>query len=352
MKISKKIIKISALICAFTVIISAFTSCTDAVTEKTSFAMGSVLTAKIYTEDTEKGEEIFSIINNAAADAELALSNTQENAEIYILNNEKKIYASDYLRSVLMDTVLLCNVLNRKTDITIGRVTKLWGFSSDSPSVPESEELQKELANADIEKILIDDNSNKITIEEDIELDLGAFGKGAACDAAFEAAELYYTPFIMTLGGTVLAYGKGPSDGKWTIGIRDPFGDANSYFATLSLTPAAPKNAAFVSTSGSYEKTFTENGKTYHHIIDTKTGYPVETDLVSVTVVANSGLNADALSTFCFINGLNEATLTTLKSFDADAVFVFNDKTYYVTDGLKDSLKITDSDFTPNDYEA
>ena len=77
---------------------------------------------------------------------------------------------------------------------------------------------------------------------------------------------------------------------------------------------------------------------TYHHILSPETGYPVETDLVSVTVYAPGGLNSDALSTACFINGLNPQTLQWLQNFSAEAVFVNKDKEYYVTDGLSDAL--------------
>ena len=222
----------------------------------------------------------------------------------------------------------------------------MWGFTENSPRVPDENKLKEELSLRDIEKILLGTESTKITIDESIELDLGAFGKGACCDNIFSKIKLFYTPVLVSLGGTVMAYLEGPSDGKWSVGIRNPFGDADSFFAVMKLAPVSISGAVFVSTSGSYEKQFTENGKTYHHIIDPATGYPVENNLLSVTVTAPSGLNADALSTFCFINGYNEDTLNILRIYDADAVFVFNDKTVRLTEGFTDSIEITDKDFT------
>lgn len=308
-----------------------------------------MLSATICSEDAELSEEIFTAINTAVSDAEKALSNTDKGSELYKLNENKVIYASDFFKQVLSDSILLCNIMERNIDVSIGKITKLWGFNTDTPSLPSDEEIKEAVKTVSIEKILIGTENDKVTIEHDIELDLGAFGKGAACDAAFEAVRNKHIPLIMSLGGTVFAFGENPSGKGWSIAIRDPYSDEYSHFAVMKLDPLYPKNAVFVSTSGSYEKTFTENSKTYHHILDPKTGYPVESDLVSVTVVAPSGLNADALSTFFFINGLNEDTLSYVDTFDCEAIFIFKDKTYYVTDGLKNSLKDISSAYSLSD---
>lgn len=341
----KTVFRCTAIISVLTLIFLTFSACGESCKENSSFAMGSLITSKVYTDNDETANEIFDLINKSAAAADKALSNTDSKAEIYTLNKDGKVFASDYLKSVLMDTILLCNTLERKVDISLGNVTSLWGFNTETPSLPDDEEIQKQLGNVDIEKILIDDNLGKITISEDISLDLGAFGKGAACDLIFDEINSFGEPALVSFGGTIFAYGAGPSDGKWKIAIRDPFSDISSYFATLSLSPLDPKYAVFVSTSGSYEKTFTENSVTYHHIIDPETGYPVDNDLVSVTVIAHSGLNADALSTACFVNGYNEETLEFLNSFSAEAVFVFRDKTYLYTDGLEDCFKLTAKEY-------
>lgn len=339
-----------ALICTIAVTLS-FVGCSPEFTEKTSFAMGSVLSVKILSDDKEICENMYSEILKAVNATDSALSATKDGAEIKMLNENGSISASDLLVDILQDSVMLCNILNREVDITLGKVTELWGFTGDNMKVPDEDELTKALESVNVEQILIDPDNNTVTVDNNAHLDLGAFGKGAACDTVFNALKNSHESFIMTLGGTVFAYSKGTKDGKWSIGIRNPFENENTYFAIASLSPYSQKNAVFVSTSGSYEKTFTENGKTYHHILDPKTGYPVETDLVSVTVVAESGLNADALSTFCFVNGFNKDTLSTLNSFYAQAVFVFSDKSYYITDGLKDSVKITDKSFTLHEYE-
>ena len=99
-----------------------------------------------------------------------------------------------------------------------------------------------------------------------------------------------------------------------------------------------------VSTSGSYEKFFEKDGKVYHHILDAHTGYPADSRLSSVTVVCSSGTLSDALSTACYILGYNDS-LALLKNYDAEAVFIFKDKTVRVTDGLENKFTLTDESF-------
>ena len=341
--------RVICIICTFVFIASCFTGCKPNHHYNVSYAMGSMVTATIYTEDDTLNDSSFSTVVEAISETENALSGTKINSELYSLNEHKMIYASDNFIKLLSDSVTLCNIMERRVDISIGKVTKLWGFNTDTPSLPSDEAIKTAVEHVGVNKIVIDEETKRVIIDQDIELDFGALGKGAACDAVYEAVKYEKIPMILSIGGTVFAY-REPSSGKdWKIGIRDPYSDSASHFAVLRLGPKAPKNAVFVSTSGSYEKSFTENGKAYHHILDPKTGYPVENELISVTVVASSGLNADALSTFFFINGFNAATLSYLDIFDCDAVFVFKDKTYYVTEGLRASVTDVAEGYTPTD---
>ena len=123
---------------------------------------------------------------------------------------------------------------------------------------------------------------------------------------------------------------------KINVGIRNPRGEANDYMGILSLKDCC------ISTSGDYEKVLTVNGKKYHHILNPKTGYPAESGLMSVTIVCDSGLLSDALSTACFVMGY-EKSLPLLKEFDAEAVFITHDNYVFVTNGLKDKFQLSES---------
>ena len=128
------------------------------------------------------------------------------------------------------------------------------------------------------------------------------------------------------------------SSGKpWSVAVRDPNGDGSLGSVTLA--------EGFVSTSGSYEKYFEQDGVLYHHLLDPKTGYPAESGLVSVTVVAKSGVLSDALSTACFVLG-REDGMKLLEEFDAEGIFIDSDNNITVTDGLKDRFTRTSRDYT------
>jgi thiamine biosynthesis lipoprotein len=147
-------------------------------------------------------------------------------------------------------------------------------------------------------------------------LDFGAIGKGYACDLIY--AYLSGTEAegaIVSVGGSIVAFGDYNKKGdKWRIAITHPR-DADKYLGVISL------DEGFVSTSGDYERYFEENGKRYHHILDATTGYPSESGLISVIVVAKSGIMSDALSTACLLVGEKKA-IEILEGAGASAILV------------------------------
>ena len=308
-------------------------------TTRTGFAMGSLLTARIYT-NADTAESMADSILKEVQMIDACISATDPASEISALNRGESVSLSADTLELLQNTLDLCGKLNGKLDITLGAVTDLWGFTGDTPRVPDADMLAAALATKDPDGVTFDGST--VTLAKGQMLDFGAVGKGVACDVACQVIDAnYVVPAVVSFGGTVLCYGQ-KADGPWTVGVRDPFGPADSYCATIEFTPEWEMDCLFVSTSGSYEKTFTEDGKTYHHIIDPDTGYPVETDLVSVTAVGSGGFVCDALSTALFVNGLNEESLTWVDMYLYGAAFIFEDGGIYVTHGLRDTFQLTD----------
>lgn len=226
----------------------------------------------------------------------------------------------------------ICDKSGGAFDITVGKLTRLWDFDSESNTVPEEDKIKECVDSTDYTSVFF--NETAVKIDGAQLLDLGAVGKGIACDSAFEILEKNkIKSAVISVGGSILAYGK---DTK--VGIANPDND-KEYIGILNV-----KNK-FISTSGDYERFFEKDSKIYHHILNPDTGYPAENDLRSVTVIADSGLQSDALSTACFVLGYKSA-LGLLKQYNAQAVFIFKDKTVEVTDGIQDSFKITDNSFT------
>ena len=258
------------------------------------------------------------------------LSRTSGNSVVSLLNengggNAEKI--SDYL-SILLD---VCEKSEGAFDFTLGGVSDLWKFGSN-PVIPDEKMLADAVSHSGYEKVSLDGNS--VSVSDELIIDFGASGKGIALDEIknhFESSKTKRA--VVAVGGSVLLYG----DGEFTVGIRNPEGNSGSYIAKLKT------DARCVSTSGSYEQSFEKNGRIYHHIIDPKTGYPSENEVVSVTIVSESGLLSDALSTACFVLGV-EKGFGLADEYGAKAVFITKDKKIIPSDGLE--LEITDNGYT------
>lgn len=212
--------------------------------------------------------------------------------------------------------------------------------------MPNDADIKSALGSVDYKTVSVSDD-NTVSLAKGQELDLGAVGKGLACDevAKYLKTRNEVSGAVISVGGSILLYGQNPErdDGTFNVAIRNPFGESNDYMGIINLP-----GGYCVSTSGDYEKTFELDGKTYHHILDPKTGYPAESNITGVTVISKSGIDTDALSTAAFIMGYGDKTLELLKKYDAEAIFITHDKKVYITSGLQNKFSLygEKSDFT------
>ena len=195
-------------------------------------------------------------------------------------------------------------------DITIGRLTTLWDFSGD-PRVPTKTGLADVLETVDYSKVMIHGDTVRLT-DPDAWLDLGGIAKGyiAECLAGF-LKDSGVAGAVVDLGGDVAVVGGKPDGSAWMIGVRQPFGGHSELLGVIETGEAS------IVTSGIYERQFEENGILYHHILDPKDGMPAVSDVVGATVVAQSAVVGDALSTIALLVGseLAEALLIGFPGF-------------------------------------
>lgn len=280
--------------------------------EKNTVAMGTILTQKIYSDNSANHISHITSIVNALEDM---ISWREEDSFVSDLNEGNTVENSS-LAEILLQCAEISESSGGAFDVTVGEVSRLWSIGEDGQRIPDEAELSKALKKVGYENITAE--NGKISLSGGCSIDLGAVGKGLACDYIMNylKASDDIKGAVVSVGGSNVAYGDYNKAGdKWRIAVRHPRNE-NEYLGVISL------DEGFVSTSGDYEKYFEQDGVRYHHILDANTGYPASSGLISVTVVCDSGLLSDALSTACFILG-EEESKALLQKYNASAIFVF-----------------------------
>lgn len=252
------------------------------------------------------------------------LSRTRMDSDVYRINhaNGEWVMVSDETIRVLYTALNYCDLSDGHIDITVAGVKDLWDFSSSEHvgSLPDKYAIAEELLYVDYSQVQIDGNKVRLT-SPSAQIDLGFIAKGFIADEI--KASLIQNDVasaLIDLGGNILVLGEKPDHTAFKIGIQKPFADSAQTIATIDVSDASGINT--VVTSGIYERYFEYDNTIYHHILDAKTGYPVQNNLFSVTILTNNSMNADALSTTCLAMGL-EWSMDFLSTLDGvDAIFV------------------------------
>ena len=342
---------------------------------KTDFVMSTVLSEKIYgTKDVT--QDIKEELNKLEKEQ---LSWREDSSVVSKINADAqkgiKTKLDSDVTSWVEDSLELAKRSNGAFDPTIGRLTRLWNIEGDNPKVPSKQEIKNTLEDTGYTKIHLEkvesqntantkknvdkdikDNTAKnketsedtstntntnesvssIHIGDKCTLDLGAVGKGIACDVVqdYLKKQKEVSGAVIAVGGSILLYGSKADGSDWNVAVQNPRGQDGEAMGVLSLS-----GTTNVSTSGDYEKYFMQDGKRYHHILDPSTGYPAKSGLISVTVVSESGLLSDGLSTACFVLG-KEKGEKLLESYGAEGIFIDQNKKVTVTKGLQGKLTI------------
>ena len=258
------------------------------------------------------------------------LSTGIESSEISVLNSGGGGDISSETAGLLSASLDLYEMTGGMFDITVYPIVSAWGFYSGDYTVLSEEDLLPLLTLVGSDKLLFDGNT-VMYADKGMAIDLGGVGKGYASDRLRTIfKENGITSALASLGGNVVAYGAKPDGSSWNIAVQDP-DDLSGYIGILNVTDK------MVVTSGAYQRYFESDGQIYHHIIDPETGIPADSGLKSVTIVSDSGVEADGLSTALYVMG-TDASIDFWRASDQlfDAVLVTSDDTVYITSGLQD----------------
>lgn len=319
--------RICALLCA--VFLFAASSCTGKNDKKISdsgFYLDTVVSITLYgTENKNIIQDCFDICGKY----EKLLSAKLPSSEIYRLNAREINTVSDETAQLITKGLYYSALSDGAFDITVGTLTELWDFKSDSPEVPPQEKIDWALPHVGYEKVSIEGNTVSFA-DPYTKIDLGAIAKGYIADKIKEfLLEKRVEAAVINLGGNVLCVGEKPDGSDFNIGLQYPFKAQNEIIATVSV-----KDISVVS-SGTYQRYFYKNDVLYHHILNTETGYPVNNSLSSVTIFSTHSVDGDALSTVCFALGL-EKGMEFIDSLDGVyAVFIDTEFNISRSEGLE-----------------
>jgi thiamine biosynthesis lipoprotein len=166
-------------------------------------------------------------------------------------------------------------------DPTVRPLVRLWGFDGDSPHVPADSELEAVRARVGFDKVAIVDAQHVRKLAGDVEIDMASIGQGYTVGRLAAVAERFgLKDYLVEIGGELLGRGRRPDGRSWRVGVESPAAEG----AALRALPLPTDGITAVITSGTYRHFFEDHGKVYGHILDPRTGRPVDHALVSVTV--------------------------------------------------------------------
>jgi thiamine biosynthesis lipoprotein len=293
--------------------------------------MGTVISHKVYGRNCD---ECLTAVWEETKRLEEMLSRFIPGSDISRINKSSGIQCekvSPDTYEVLSQAVKFSRISQGLFDITLGPLVTIWGRGKEIGRPPEEERINQLLPLVDYHNLILKPEQKTVLLQRAGQtIDLGGIGKGFAGDMLLKIFKRFgITSAFTNIGGNVVTLGTKPEGTPWRIGIRHPRQEGD-LIGIVSV-----ENKAVV-TSGDYQRYFTDSeGKRYHHILDPSTGYPSETGLLSVTVVTENSMTADALSTILFVAGMNKG-IDVLKSFpEAEAIFIDTNLQVYITRGLK-----------------
>lgn len=312
--------------------------------QKQLFAMDTYMEFTAYGKNSEKAVDA-AIEEVQKLDAMLSAENSK--SEVYALNEQGNLQATDDLAELILRGKEIYQETDGLFDDTIYPVMKLWGFPTGNYHVPTAAEVQKKLALVDENKVEIQtrdsdekgrDSKEKakfVTLGADQQIDFGGIAKGYTGQKLAELFQEYgVSSALVSLGGNIQAIGTKPDGSSWKVGIRDPKGGQQDYIGVLSV-----ENQAVI-TSGGYERYFEEDGETYIHIINPRTGYPADGDLLSVTIVSRDGTLADGMSTALYIMGYEKACQFWRQHREEfNVILVTDDGKIHISENLKENFQ-------------
>ncbi|WP_239423600.1 FAD:protein FMN transferase [Snodgrassella communis] len=289
--------------------------------------MGTTVSLQLYVENPAAVTAVFNTIE--ALEARLTVN--RDHSEVMSINHaagKHPVTVSKLVFDLIQQAKAASLLPYSRFNLAIGPIVKLWKIGFNGQSIPPADEITHRLSLTSPHLIELDQTNHSVYLAKaGMEIDLGAIAKGYIADITkLVLAQYNIHQAIINCGGNVLTIGSSPltSSQEWHIGLKRPFAAANSLLGILHV-----QNKSVV-TSGIYERYFIFNEQLYHHIIDPFTGYPLDNELQSVTIISDNSLTGDIYSTILFGFGVRHGLNELEKHKNMGAIFVTKDQKIFI----------------------
>lgn len=234
-------------------------------------------------------------------------------------------------------------------DISTLPISRLWDLPAGRPVIPDDEEIRQALAFVGYKKIKLDEEEQTVFLEnKGMAIDLGGIAKGYAGDEVVRILKEHDVEHaLINLGGNIMVINRKETGSPWRIGIQNPRKKNDADKNHIAVVQA--EDCAIV-TSGDYERynveIFKQTGERYHHIFDPETGYPAKNGVISVTIITEKGIDADALSTALFVMGAEKGLELANRLEGVEAMIVNEEKEIFLSGGLKGKVSDIHPDYS------
>ena len=321
--------------------IALFTSCSAKIPEPIEvqeFHMGTIITERVYGKNANKAAgEVMDKIQKLES---LMTINTfgGDTNKLNEFAGKDKVKLDPETIYVLETAKRFSELSQGAFDVTVGPLVKAWGIQTDNQRIPSKDEIGNLIKLVGYKDLAVEPSQLTAKLARTGQIvDLGGIAKGYAGDAAIKILkDNGIQSAFVNLGGNVVVLGNKPDGSPWKIGVQNPRAENGKYLGILKV-----KDKAIIS-SGDYERYFEKDGVRYHHILDSKTGYPSDSGLIGTTIVADKSIDGDTLSTATFVLGLDKGMQLIESLEGVEAIFITKDKKVYTTNGLKDIFTFED----------
>ena len=285
----------------------------------------------VYDDSKENADNLLNDCKDLCSYYEELFSASNPNSDISKLNNSNgnAIKVSNDTVTLLEKSLYYSDLSNGYFDPTIYSITQLWDFHDINNDPPSAELINNNLTHVDYKNIIIDNKNQTITfLDPQTQIDVGGIAKGYIADKLCEYLQkANVSGAILNIGGDISTLGCKPDGSPFVIGVYNPVEQSTSFGVKIA--------GESIATSGTYERKIEYDGTTYHHILDPKTGYSANTDLVSATIITKMAIDADSLCTIAILLG-SDKTLSLINSLDdTECILIKTDGTIITSDKAK-----------------